>query len=44
MIAGGEPLLRPEIDVIAKGMVERKKFVYLCANAILLDAMSDSRI
>ncbi len=41
MIAGGEPLLRPEIDVIAKGMVERKKFVYLCANAILLEKNLD---
>src|SRR5215471_21766392 len=24
-IAGGEPLMHPEIDVIARGMVERKK-------------------
>ena len=36
-IAGGEPLLHPEIEVIAKGMIERKKFVYLCTNAILLE-------
>ncbi len=36
-IAGGEPLLHPEIEVIAKGMVERKKFVYLCTNAILIE-------
>jgi hopanoid biosynthesis associated radical SAM protein HpnH len=36
-IAGGEPLLHPEIDVITKGMIERKKFVYLCTNAILLE-------
>ncbi|HKV40765.1 MAG TPA: adenosyl-hopene transferase HpnH [Blastocatellia bacterium] len=36
-IAGGEPLMHPEIDVIAKGMMERKKFVYLCTNAILLE-------
>jgi hopanoid biosynthesis associated radical SAM protein HpnH len=36
-IAGGEPLLHPEIDVIVKGMIERKKFVYLCSNAILLE-------
>lgn len=35
-IAGGEPLLHPEIEVIAKGMIERGKFVYLCTNAILL--------
>ncbi len=36
-IAGGEPLLHPEIDVIAKGMIERRKFVYLCTNAILME-------
>lgn len=36
-IAGGEPLLHPEIEVITKGMIERKKFVYLCTNAILLE-------
>ena len=36
-IAGGEPLLHPEIDVITQGMIQRKKFVYLCTNAILLE-------
>ncbi len=36
-IPGGEPLLHPEIDVIVKGLVARKKFVYLCTNAILLE-------
>ena len=40
-IAGGEPLLHPEIEVIVKGMVERKKFVYLCTNAILLEKNLD---
>src|SRR5687767_15544593 len=34
-IAGGEPLIHPEIDAIAAGLVQRKKFVYLCTNAIL---------
>ena len=33
-IAGGEPLIHPEIDTITAGLVERKKFVYLCTNAI----------
>ena len=41
VIAGGEPLMHPEIDVIAKGMIERKKFVYLCTNAILLSRHID---
>jgi hopanoid biosynthesis associated radical SAM protein HpnH len=36
-IAGGEPLIHPEIDAIASGLVERRKFVYLCTNAILLE-------
>ncbi|MCC7419451.1 MAG: adenosyl-hopene transferase HpnH [Planctomycetaceae bacterium] len=36
-IPGGEPLLHPEIDVIVKGLVERKKYIYLCTNAILLE-------
>jgi hopanoid biosynthesis associated radical SAM protein HpnH len=35
-IPGGEPLLHPQIDEIVAGLVERKKYVYLCTNAILL--------
>ena len=35
-IAGGEPLLHKEIDAIVAGIVERRKFVYLCTNALLL--------
>ncbi len=35
-IAGGEPLIHPQIDRIVEGLVRRKKFVYLCTNAILL--------
>ena len=36
-IAGGEPLIHPEIDVIANELVRRKKFVYLCTNAIMME-------
>jgi hopanoid biosynthesis associated radical SAM protein HpnH len=36
-IPGGEPLLHPQIDEIVKGLVERRKFVYLCTNGILLE-------
>ena len=36
-IAGGEPLVHPKIDVIVQGLIDRKKFVYLCTNAILLE-------
>ncbi|MGI8695820.1 MAG: adenosyl-hopene transferase HpnH [Mycobacteriales bacterium] len=35
-IAGGEPLMHPEIDVLVNELVKRKKFVYLCTNAVLL--------
>ena len=36
-IPGGEPLLHREIGQIVKGIIDRKKFVYLCTNAILLE-------
>ena len=36
-IAGGEPLIHPEIDEIVRQLVRRKKFVYLCTNALLLE-------
>ena len=35
-IAGGEPLVHPQIDVIARELVKRRKFVYLCTNALLM--------
>ena len=40
-IAGGEPLIHPEISEIVEGMIERKKFVYLCSNGILLEKYMD---
>ncbi len=36
-IAGGEPLLHPQIDEITAGLIDRKKFVYLCTNALRLE-------
>lgn len=36
-IPGGEPLLHPQIDEIVKGLIARRKFIYLCTNAILLE-------
>ena len=41
VIAGGEPLLHHEIDKIAAGLIARKKFVYLCTNALLLEKRID---
>src|SRR5438445_5394386 len=35
-IAGGEPLIHPEVHVIAQELIKRKKFVYLCTNALLM--------
>ncbi len=36
-IPGGEPLLHPRIDEIVEGLVARKKYIYLCTNALLLE-------
>jgi hopanoid biosynthesis associated radical SAM protein HpnH len=35
-IPGGEPLLHPQIQEIVDGLVARKKYIYLCTNALLL--------
>ncbi len=40
-IPGGEPLLHPEIDRIVAGLIERRKYIYLCTNAILLEEKLD---
>ena len=36
-IAGGEPLLHPEIDKMTEALLDRGRFVYLCTNALLLE-------
>ncbi|HLI33382.1 MAG TPA: adenosyl-hopene transferase HpnH [Solirubrobacteraceae bacterium] len=36
-VAGGEPLVHPEIHLIVEELIKRKRFVYLCTNAILLE-------
>src|ERR1700676_3451036 len=35
-IPGGEPLMHTQIKEIVEGLVERKKYIYLCTNALLL--------
>ncbi|CAB3800332.1 adenosyl-hopene transferase HpnH [Pararobbsia alpina] len=40
-IAGGEPLLHKDMPEIVKGIIARKKFVYLCTNALLLEKKID---
>jgi hopanoid biosynthesis associated radical SAM protein HpnH len=36
-IAGGEPLIHNELPQIVQGIIARKKFVYLCTNALLME-------
>ena len=40
-IPGGEPLMHPQIGEIVKGLVARKKYIYLCTNALLLKEKLD---
>src|ERR1700759_5038619 len=35
-IAGGEPLMHPQIDEIVRQLLDRGKIVFLCTNAVLL--------
>lgn len=40
-IPGGEPLIHKEIKQIVDGIIARKKFIYLCTNALLLEKKLD---
>jgi hopanoid biosynthesis associated radical SAM protein HpnH len=40
-IAGGEPLVHPEVHEIAARLIEQKRFVFLCTNAILMEKRMD---
>ncbi len=40
-IPGGEPLIHKELPEIVSGIIKRKKFVYLCTNALLLEQRID---
>ena len=40
-IAGGEPLLHPDIERMVRELVRRKVYVYLCTNAVLLSRRLD---
>ncbi|MEJ0062131.1 MAG: adenosyl-hopene transferase HpnH [Alphaproteobacteria bacterium] len=40
-IPGGEPLLHKEMPEIVKGIVARKKYIYLCTNALLMEKKLD---
>lgn len=43
-IPGGEPLIHPEMAKIVRGLVDRKKYVYLCTNALLLERKLDEYV
>lgn len=40
-IAGGEPLMHPQIEQIVDELIKRKKFVFLCTNALLMPRKID---
>ncbi|MDB5839482.1 MAG: hpnH [Herminiimonas sp.] len=40
-IAGGEPLLHKEMPEIVRSIIARRKFVYLCTNALLMEKKLD---
>jgi hopanoid biosynthesis associated radical SAM protein HpnH len=40
-IAGGEPLMHPQIAEMVKELTRRKKFVFLCTNALLIPRKID---
>jgi len=40
-IAGGEPLIHKEMPQIVQGILQRRKYVYLCTNALLLEKKMD---
>ena len=40
-IAGGEPLIHREIGEMVAALIARKKYVYLCTNALLLEKKLD---
>ncbi len=36
-LAGGEPLIHPDLPQIVAGLTKKKRFVYLCSNGLLLN-------
>jgi hopanoid biosynthesis associated radical SAM protein HpnH len=40
-IAGGEPLIHPDIHTIAAELIKRRKYVFLCTNALLMEWKMD---
>ena len=40
-IAGGEPLIHPQMPEIVEGLIKQGRYIYMCTNAILLERMID---
>src|ERR1039457_7206820 len=40
-IAGGEPLIHPDIHLITSELIKRRKYVFLCTNALLMEKKMD---
>jgi hopanoid biosynthesis associated radical SAM protein HpnH len=40
-IAGGEPLIHPDIHTMAAELIKRRKYVFLCTNALLMERKMD---
>lgn len=40
-VCGGEPLVYKPVDKLIKALIERKKYIYLCTNAMFLDKWWD---
>ncbi|PWT92728.1 MAG: hopanoid biosynthesis associated radical SAM protein HpnH [Acidobacteria bacterium] len=43
-ICGGEPTIYPELPELISGIIHRKRHIYLCTNALLLDSKVYGRI
>jgi hopanoid biosynthesis associated radical SAM protein HpnH len=43
-ICGGEPSIYPELPELVQGIIDRKRHIYLCTNALLLDKKVFPRI
>jgi hopanoid biosynthesis associated radical SAM protein HpnH len=37
IMAGGEPLIHPQINEIIAGIIQQKRFVYTCSNGLLME-------
>jgi hopanoid biosynthesis associated radical SAM protein HpnH len=41
-LPGGEPLIHPEIAEITRALIERRRYVFLCTNALLMERKLDA--